>query len=93
MKITTYDIQTTQRRTSMEKLGALWLRESKKGTKYMAGVVEIDGQKTDVLIFKNNYKEEDKHPDYLIYLKEEEQQKKSVLVEVSKKNPESEVPF
>ena len=48
--------------------GALWLNVSKTGTKYMSGSVEIDGVKTKIVVFKNNYKEEEKHPDYKIYL-------------------------
>ena len=49
-------------------IGALWLNVSKAGTKYMSGSVEIDGVKTKIVVFKNNYKEEEKHPDYKIYL-------------------------
>lgn len=48
-------------------IGALWLRESKNGNKYMSGVVEIDGQKHPIVIFKNKYKEQEKHPDYRIF--------------------------
>ena len=48
--------------------GALWLNVSKTGTKYMSGSVEIDGVKTKIVVFKNNYKEEEKHPDYRIFL-------------------------
>ena len=48
--------------------GALWLNVSKTGTKHMSGSVEIDGVKTKIVVFKNNYKEEEKHPDYKIYL-------------------------
>ena len=48
--------------------GALWISVSKTGTKYMSGSVEIDGVKTKIVVFKNNYKEEEKHPDYKIYL-------------------------
>ena len=48
-------------------IGALWLNKSAKGVSYFSGVVEIDGKKTSVVIFKNTFKEEDKHPDYKIY--------------------------
>jgi len=48
-------------------IGALWLNTSRAGKKYMSGVVEIDGAKHKVVVFKNDYKEEDKHPDYKIY--------------------------
>lgn len=50
-----------------ESMGALWLNESKSGKKYMSGVVEIGDEKHKIVVFKNDYKEEDKHPDYKIY--------------------------
>ena len=53
----------------MTKLGALWL-QAKGDKKYMSGVIEIDGKKTSIIIFKNDYKREDKQPDYNIFLKE-----------------------
>lgn len=48
-------------------IGALWLNESKKGAKYMSGMVEVNGVKQKIVVFKNKYKEEDKHPDYRIF--------------------------
>ena len=48
-------------------IGALWINESKKGNKFMSGSVEIDGKTHKIVVFKNSYKEEDKHPDYKIY--------------------------
>lgn len=53
----------------MEKLGALWVKTGKNG-KFMSGVVEIDGVKTNIVVFKNDHKENEKHPDYKIYLSE-----------------------
>ena len=46
-----------------DKIGALWLKTSAKGAKFMSG--EING--VPVVIFKNTFKEEEKHPDYLVY--------------------------
>jgi len=51
-----------------QSIGALWLNESKSGNKYMAGNVEIDGVKTKIVVFKNSYKDDEKKPDYRIYL-------------------------
>ena len=48
-------------------IGALWTHESKHGTKYLSGVIEIDGKKHEIVIFKNTYKEEPKHPDFRIF--------------------------
>lgn len=50
-----------------ESIGALWMNESKDGKKYMSGSVTIGGATHKIVVFKNNYKEEDKHPDYKIY--------------------------
>ena len=50
-----------------ESIGALWLNESKDGKKYFSGIVTIGGDTHKIVVFKNNYKEEDKHPDYKIY--------------------------
>lgn len=47
--------------------GALWLNTAKSGTKYMSGVVEIDGVKHKIVVFKNNYKKDEKQPDYRIF--------------------------
>ena len=57
--------------------GALWIKESKAGNKFMSGVVEIDGKKHDIVVFKNNYKKESKHPDYRIFPSESREQKPS----------------
>lgn len=48
-------------------LGALWINESKAGNKYMAGQIEVDGKKIKIVVFKNKFKEEEKHPDYRIF--------------------------
>jgi hypothetical protein len=49
-----------------DKLGALWQKSSSKGD-YFSGQIEINGTKHDVVIFANGYKQEDKHPDWIIY--------------------------
>lgn len=46
----------------MIKVCGLWLNESKNG-KYFSGT--LGGIK--ILIFKNQYKKEDKHPDYNLF--------------------------
>ena len=46
-------------------IGALWLKEGKNG-KFMSGEIEIDGEKTSILVFKNTYKEKPNQPDYKI---------------------------
>ena len=54
-------------RPPMVKCGALWLKTARSGDKFMSGVIEVNGEKVNLLVFKNGYKEESKHPDYVIY--------------------------
>ena len=51
-------------------IGALWKKESKAGNVYLSGQIEVNGNKINLVVFKNNYKEQKKHPDYKIYLSE-----------------------
>jgi uncharacterized protein (DUF736 family) len=48
--------------------GALWLRESKDGKKYMSGTVGFKGEQVQIVVFKNTYKDAENKPDYKIYL-------------------------
>lgn len=73
------------------KLGALWLKDSKKGTKYMSGVIEKDGEKFNIVVFKNNNKKQDNHPDYEIYLSEPREQKSTA--QAVKETFEDDIPF
>lgn len=54
-----------------EKLGALWLKTSKAGNKYLQGTIDTKQGKIKIIIFKNNKKKEDKHPDYVIFKSED----------------------
>jgi serine/threonine-protein kinase RIO1 len=52
---------------TLNRVGALWLSEGRNG-KFFSGRIELtEGQEVRILVFKNNYKEESKHPDYIIY--------------------------
>lgn len=48
-------------------IGALWINEGEKG-KFLAGKITIDGVTTSIIVFKNDYKKADNHPDYRIFL-------------------------
>src|SRR5215471_5266161 len=48
------------------KIGALWIGEGRNG-KFMSGRLDINGEEIRILVFKNSYKEERKHPDYVVY--------------------------
>ena len=47
-------------------IGAIWVKEGKSG-KYMSISLEINGVKQSFVAFKNDYKTEDKHPNYKIF--------------------------
>jgi len=70
-------------------IGALWLRESKDGKKYMSGQLEIGERKLPLVIFKNGFKKSDKHPDYMIYKSEKVETKK----ETKSDDFEDDIPF
>jgi len=57
-------------------IGALWLNKTKNGETYMSGSIEINGETHKILVFKNNYKEKDNHPDY------------KILPKISKESPQ-----
>lgn len=57
------------------RIGALWLKEAKSGTKYMSGNIEIDGKKIYVAVFRNNKDGKEARPDYVILRSEMKQQK------------------
>jgi uncharacterized protein (DUF736 family) len=48
-------------------IGALWLNEGKKGEFY-SGKLTIGGVTTSIVVFKNDYKKANNHPDFRIYL-------------------------
>lgn len=48
-------------------IGALWVKESAKGVKFLSGVVTIGGIAHQIVIFKNGFKEKPNQPDWRIY--------------------------
>lgn len=47
-------------------ISGLWTHQSKNGSLYMAGYMG----NASILIFKNKFKSLDKHPDYVLYIRE-----------------------
>ncbi len=45
-------------------VGALWEKTSKNGNDYYVGYFRW----SNIIVFKNNYKKEKKHPEFLVYL-------------------------
>ena len=45
-------------------VGALWKKTSKNGNEYHTGCF----RGSNIVVFKNNHKKEEKHQDFLVYL-------------------------
>ncbi len=71
------------------KIGALWIRETQEGKKFMSGLIETLNGDVKIAVFKNDKKEKENHPDYNIVLSE--RQKPTPQVEGAP-GPE-EIPF
>jgi len=70
----------------MIQLGGLWQNDDKDGQTFFSGYLG----NAKLLIFKNGYKKEDKHPDYIMYVAAKE--KKEDGNEASSA-PETKAPF
>lgn len=58
----------------MTKVGALWQRVSKAGASYINGIIDCDKlpsiEKCNVVVFKNDRKQKESSPDFIMYLSE-----------------------
>lgn len=81
-----------QSRGKLVKIGALWLKNGANG-RFMSGTMNLDEDNPNgtvkVLVFKNGYKEEAKHPDYVVYVPTEEMEKAQHGAEAS----DDDIPF
>lgn len=63
--------QKTKSDWQQREIGAFWTRDSSKG-KYLSGSIEVDElgvkKKMKVVMFPNRYKDNDKKPDYVLYV-------------------------
>lgn len=57
----------TNNKGGLNRIGALWLGRTKTGAGMMSGRIELFDGSIRILVFKNSYKEDEKHPDYIIY--------------------------
>jgi len=69
-------------------IGAFWTKESSNG-KYLTGSVSIDGSKIRVVMFPNRNKNNDKAPDYRLYISKDLDSLKPKTEEDNKEIPES----
>lgn len=75
------------------KIGALWLKTTPKGERYMSGQIELNGEKIRLAVFKNSKKELEKHPDYNILLSGQQSQQQSVSPEPEREIRIEDIPF
>lgn len=52
-------------------IGGLWVKESANGGKFMSGTIEINHQKLNISVFKNDVKDNPKRPAYQVSVDEE----------------------
>ena len=69
--------ETKKSEWSKREIGAFWTQDKGKG-KYLSGTIEIDElgvkKKLKVVMFPNKYKDNDRKPDYALYLSSQESQ-------------------
>jgi hypothetical protein len=59
----------TNTNKNQNELGALWKKKSKAGLSFLSGyITDHDGQKTDVVVFANDKKSNERAPDYRLYV-------------------------
>ncbi len=75
-----------------DQCGALWVKDGQRG-KYMSGVIEINGEKINIVVFKNGYKKEDKHPDYRILKSRPKNELSGNSEQLPDDNFEDDIPF
>lgn len=61
-------METETKTNSKKDIGAIWIKESRTGKKFLSAYVTINGEKINIVGFKNDYKEEgSSQPDYRLY--------------------------
>jgi len=59
----------TNTNKNQNELGALWKKKSKAGLSFLSGyITDHDGQRTDVVVFANDKKSNERAPDYRLYV-------------------------
>jgi len=62
-------MNNTNQNKNQNELGALWKKKSKTGMSFLSGyIVDTDGTRTDVVVFANTKKSNEKAPDYRLYI-------------------------
>jgi len=64
-----YMSTNTNTNKNANELGALWKKKSKAGMSFLSGYInDTDGKRTDVVVFANSNKSNERAPDYRLYL-------------------------
>ena len=62
---------SNEQTSKKQSIGGVWVKESKAGERFISMQIDINGQKVNLVGFKNKYKEEGgKQPDYKLYVSE-----------------------
>ena len=77
---------------ALKNIGALWLKTKENGTKFFSGTINngIHGD-INVMVFKNDDKQKENHPDYRIVMATDDEQKPAA--ESKQADAEGEIPF
>ena len=75
--------------------GGGWIKTDKNGQKYMSCNIEVNGQKVYFSMFKNGFKESEKHPDYVIRISDFQGVGNANVQNVNNvfTSPDGEIPF
>ena len=69
-------------------LGALWKKKSKTGLSFLSGyILDQDGSRTEVVVFANTNKSNDRAPDYRLYVSKPLNQEVSRNAKVTPNKP------
>lgn len=76
-----------------QSIGALWEKTSGKGNKFFSGNIEWKGEKISIVVFPNNFKESEKHPDHKIYESEPRESKPKDISNWKDEDDGESIPF
>lgn len=83
-----------------DNIGALWIKAGQKGDFYKGFVTLENGEKINIVVFKNNYKNSEKQPDFQILKakpldadKEYEKEERKAIQEENNAEIISDLPF
>lgn len=81
----------------LKSIGGGWIKTSKSGTKYVSLSIEVNGEKINAMMFKNEEKKNPNGPDYRLVVREDDEQEQPKK-QYKKPQPEedinvSDIPF